>query len=81
MNRILHSPERPDYEPAQPPMIYVRKSPKWEYKVATHQLPSGAQADENEFASWRIIMAANFFVDVGLPEEGSQLLKIIEARI
>ena len=37
------------------------------------------RADENEFASWRIIMAANFFVDVGLPEEGSHLLKIIEA--
>lgn len=48
MNSILQSPEQPEFVPAQPPMIYVRKSPKWEYKVATRQLPSGAHADENE---------------------------------
>lgn len=48
MNRTLQSPERPEFEPAQPPMIYIRKPPKWEYKVATHQLPPGSHADENE---------------------------------
>jgi len=48
MNRTLQSPERPEFEPAQPPMIYVRKSPKWEYKVATRQLSPGGHADENE---------------------------------
>lgn len=48
MNSTLQSPERSEFEPIQPPMIYVKKSPKWEYKAATRQLPQGVHADETE---------------------------------
>jgi len=43
----MQSPETPEFEPVQPPMVYVKKAPKWEYKVTTHRLSTGTALDEN----------------------------------
>jgi len=75
---ILEAARVPEGTPIRWLLESIRKLFLVSYLKAYFQ---SRRADENEFASWRIIMAANFFVDVGLPEEGSHLLKIIEASI
>ncbi len=37
--------------------------------------------DEKSFHAWRAIMAANFLVDVSLPEEEANLMDIIKSGI
>lgn len=49
MNRMLippHEPKQP--EPVRPPMIYVEKSLKWEYKQIVRDLEKEQPLDESE---------------------------------
>jgi aminoglycoside phosphotransferase (APT) family kinase protein len=68
--------------PAETPMRWllegVRKLLLTSYLKAYFQL---RPVDMNSFTAWRTIMAANFFVDVSLPEEGAHLLAIVEQGI
>ena len=49
MNRMLilpHEPKQPD--PVRPPMIYIEKSLKWEYKQIVRDLETEQPLDESE---------------------------------
>ena len=39
------------------------------------------QMERNLFSAWRAIMAANFFVDVSIPEEEVNLMGIIKNSV
>ena len=49
MNRTLIPPREPGHpEPVRPPMIYVEKQWKWEYKQIVRNLESEKPLDEQE---------------------------------
>ena len=48
MNHMLIPPREPQQEPIRPPMIYVEKQMKWEYKQIVRDLESEQPLDEAE---------------------------------
>ena len=49
MNHAIFPPREPKQpEPARPPMIYVEKPTKWEYKQLIRNLEKGNPPDESE---------------------------------
>jgi hypothetical protein len=49
MNRMLIPPQEPRQpEPVHPPMVYVSKSLKWEYKQIVRDLENEKPLDESE---------------------------------
>lgn len=48
MQRSLIPPREPQHEPIRPPMIYIEKRLKWEYKQIVRNLESETLLDENE---------------------------------
>lgn len=48
MNHMLIPPREPGHEPVRPPMIYIEKQTKWEYKQIVRNLESEEPLDEAE---------------------------------
>jgi hypothetical protein len=48
MQRFLIPPREPQHEPIRPPMIYVEKQLKWEYKQIVRNAESEKLPDEAE---------------------------------
>jgi hypothetical protein len=48
MNRMLIPPREPQQEPVRPPMIYIEKQTKWEYKQIIRNLEKENPPDETE---------------------------------
>ena len=48
MNQMLIPPREPGHEPVRPPMIYVEKQTKWEYKQVIRDLEKEKPLDEAE---------------------------------
>ena len=48
MQRFLIPPHEPAHEPVRPPMIYIEKQWKWEYKQIARNLESAKALDESE---------------------------------
>lgn len=48
MNYMLIPPREPKQEPVRPPMIYVEKQTKWEYKQVVRNLENEKPLDETE---------------------------------
>jgi hypothetical protein len=48
MNYMLIPPREPQHEPVRPPMIYVEKETKWEYKQIIRNLENEKPLDEAE---------------------------------
>lgn len=48
MQRSLIPPREPQHEPIRPPMIYVEKQLKWEYKQIVRNLENEKPLDEAE---------------------------------
>lgn len=48
MQRALIPPGEPQNQPVRPPMVYVEKSLKWEYKQLVRNLESEKPLDEAE---------------------------------
>jgi hypothetical protein len=48
MNRMLVPPREPGAEPVRPPMIYIEKKMKWEYKQIIRDLDKESPMDEAE---------------------------------
>ena len=72
---ILEAAQTPEGTPMRWLLEWVRKSFLATYLKTCFQLQPG---DNRSLTAWRAIMAANFFVDVSLPGEGANLLKIVE---
>jgi uncharacterized protein (TIGR02172 family) len=75
---ILEAAQAPEGTPLRWLLEWVRKLFLASYLKAYFQL---RPVDMNLFTAWRAIMAANFFVDVSLPEEGGNLIAIVEQSI
>jgi hypothetical protein len=48
MQRFLIPPREPQHEPIRPPMIYIEKRLKWEYKQIVRNAESEKPLDEAE---------------------------------
>ena len=48
MLRTLIPPREPQHEPVRPPMIYIEKSLKWEYKQIVRNIKKEKLLDEAE---------------------------------
>ena len=48
MNQMLIPPREPQQQPVRPPMIYVEKQFKWEYKQIVRNLEKEKPLDEAE---------------------------------
>lgn len=48
MNRMLIPPREPQQQPVRPPMVYVEKQLKWEYKQIVRDLEKEKPLDEAE---------------------------------
>jgi len=48
MNHMIIPPREPGPEPVRPPMIYVEKQTKWEYKQMIRNLEKESPPDEAE---------------------------------
>ena len=48
MNRTLIPPHDPGQQPVRPPMIYVEKETKWEYKQIVRNVEKEGPLDETE---------------------------------
>jgi hypothetical protein len=72
---ILEAAQTPEGTPMRWLLEWVRKSFLTTYLKKYFQLQ---QLEKKPFVAWRTIMAANFFVDVSLPGEGTSLLTIVE---
>ena len=75
---ILEAAQTPEGTPMRWLLEWVRKSFLATYLKTYFQLQP---FEESSFIAWRSIMAANFFVDVSLPDEGANLLAIVENGI
>jgi uncharacterized protein (TIGR02172 family) len=75
---ILEVAKAPQGTPFRWLLEWVRKVFLDNYLKTYFQLQS---IEKDLFITWRAIMAANFFVDVSLPEEEANLLAIIESGI
>jgi Ser/Thr protein kinase RdoA (MazF antagonist) len=75
---ILEAAKAPEGTPMCWLLEWVRKLFLATYIKAYFQL---RPAEKSSFTAWRTIMAANFFVDVSLPEEETTLLTIINQGI
>jgi hypothetical protein len=75
---ILEAAKVPEGTPMRWLLEWVRKLLLSTYLKTYFQL---RPIEKRSFAAWRTIMAANFFVDVSLPEEESALMEIINQGI
>ncbi len=75
---ILEAAQAPEGTPMRWLLEWVRKSFLATYLKTYFQLQP---VERSSFIAWRTIMAANFYVDVSLPEEGANLLAIVENGI
>jgi aminoglycoside phosphotransferase (APT) family kinase protein len=75
---ILEAAKAPEGTPMRWLLEWIRKLFLETYLKTYFQL---RPVDKNSFTAWRTIMAANFFVDVSLPEEETNLLAIVEHGI
>jgi hypothetical protein len=75
---ILEAAKAPEGTPMRWLLDWVRKLFLATYIKAYFQL---RPAEKSSFTAWRTIMAANFFVDVSLPEEETTLMTIINQGI
>jgi thiamine kinase-like enzyme len=75
---ILEAAKAPEGTPMRWLLEWVRKLFLATYIKTYFQL---RPAEKNSFIAWRTIMAANFFVDVSLPEEETTLMEIINHGI
>jgi Ser/Thr protein kinase RdoA (MazF antagonist) len=75
---ILEAAKAPEGTPVRWLLEWVRKSFLATYLRTYFQL---RPVEKNSFTAWRAIMAANFFVDVSLPEEEFNLISIVEQGI
>jgi uncharacterized protein (TIGR02172 family) len=75
---ILEAAKAPEGTPMHWLLEWVRKLFLATYLKTYFQLRS---VEKNTFTAWRAIMAANFFVDVSLPEEEKNLKAIVEQGI
>jgi uncharacterized protein (TIGR02172 family) len=75
---ILEAAKVPEGTPMRWLLEWVRKLFLATYLKTYFQL---RPVDKRSFTAWRTIMAANFFVDVSLPEEESPLVAIIQQGI
>jgi hypothetical protein len=48
MNQMLIPPREPQQQPVRPPMVYVEKQLKWEYKQIVRNLEKEKPLDEAE---------------------------------
>jgi hypothetical protein len=48
MQRSLIPPRDPQHEPIRPPMVYIERRLKWEYKQIVRDLEKEKPLDENE---------------------------------
>ncbi len=48
MNQMLIPPREPQQQPVRPPMVYVEKQLKWEYKQIVRDLEQEKPLDETE---------------------------------
>jgi tRNA A-37 threonylcarbamoyl transferase component Bud32 len=72
---ILEAAKAPEGTPMRWLLEWIRKRFQETYLKTYFQL----RPDERpSFSAWRVIMAANFFVDVSLPEEEQHLIAMIE---
>jgi uncharacterized protein (TIGR02172 family) len=75
---ILEAAKAPEGTPMRWLLEWIRQLFQETYVKTYFQL----RPDQKTlFSAWRVIMAANFFVDVGLPEEEHNLITIIEQGI
>lgn len=51
MQRFLIPPRDPQHEPVRPPMIYIERRLKWEYKQIVRNLESEKPLDEGELTT------------------------------
>lgn len=72
---ILEAAQTPEGTPMRWLLEWIRKYFLATYLKAYFQLRPG---EKHLFTAWRAIMAANFFVDVSMPEEEADLFAIIE---
>ena len=72
---ILEAAKAPERTPMRWPLEWIRQLFQETYLKTYFQLRPDQR---NSFFAWRVIMAANFFVDVSLPEEEEHLITIIE---
>jgi uncharacterized protein (TIGR02172 family) len=75
---ILEAAKAPEGTPMRWLLEWIRKSFLATYLKTYFQL---RPLEKSSFTAWRTIMAANFFVDVSLPEEESPLVAIIQQGI
>jgi aminoglycoside phosphotransferase (APT) family kinase protein len=75
---ILESAKAPEGTPMRWLLEWIRKLFLSNYLKTYFQLHP---VDEKSFYAWRAIMAANFLVDVSLPEEEANLMDIIKSGI
>lgn len=75
---ILEAAKAPEGTPLRWLLEWIRKLFLASYLKSYFQL---RPVQENSFTAWRAIMAANFFVDVSLPEEEAHLIAIVEQGI
>jgi hypothetical protein len=48
MNHMLIPPREPQHEPVRPPMVYIERPPRWEYKQIVRNLEAETPPDEAE---------------------------------
>jgi hypothetical protein len=75
---ILEAAKAPEGTPMRWLLEWIRKLFLATYLKTYFQL---RPLEKNSFTAWRAIMAANFFVDVSLPEEEGDLISIINQGI
>jgi aminoglycoside phosphotransferase (APT) family kinase protein len=75
---ILEAAKAPEGTPMRWLLEWVRKLFLANYLKTYFQL---RPLEQNSFTAWRAIMAANFFVDVSLPDEETTLMEIIQQGI
>lgn len=75
---ILEAAQAPEGTPMRWLLEWVRKLFLGTYIKTYGQLQP---IEEKSFNIWRAIMAANFFVDVSLPEEQANLMSIVERGV
>jgi aminoglycoside phosphotransferase (APT) family kinase protein len=75
---ILEAAKAPEGTPMRWLLEWVRKLFLSTYLKTYFQLQP---VEENSFIAWRALMAANFFVDVSLPEEEKDLMTIVERGV
>lgn len=75
---ILEAAKAPEGTPMRWLLEWVRQLFQATYVNTYFQL---RPVEKDSFTAWRAIMAANFFVDVSLPEEEANLMRIIKQGI